>query len=93
MVEIEINKFSAIPNTIDIKIDGETHTVASVIVENLNKNPSCLFAAYKVNHPYDNFVNIRITAKDEENPVELFKNTLKNIIGNVDILIKQLAKN
>ncbi len=92
MVKLEIKNIQDVPNTVDIIITGETHTAASAIVENLNSNPDTLYSAYKVSHPYDDFVSIRISSKNNESPISLFKNTLSQLTRDLDSLITSVEE-
>lgn len=67
--KVEICKNTSGTNTMEIKLNGEGHTAASVITERLEGMTE--FAAYKITHPTDNFVTIRI--KTTENLETVFK--------------------
>lgn len=57
-------------NTIELIIHGECHTIANLIRDKILKNKSCTFCAYKMAHPHDDFVSMRISAL-EDKPVRL----------------------
>lgn len=79
-------------NVIDIVIQNETHTCAAPIVERMNSNPACLFSAYKIEHPSEDFVNIRVQGHDHKNAKEIFKESVESIIRDLDDLLTQLRK-
>lgn len=92
MVEVTVKQVNALPNTIDVVITGETHTAASAIVERLNADAACEYAAYKVGHPTDNFVTIRIKGDEHRSAKEILKNSIRTIIRDIDSLIEQMNR-
>ncbi|KAI5170322.1 DNA-directed RNA polymerase II subunit RPB11 [Pancytospora epiphaga] len=91
MTRIEITPVSAIPNTIDVIVKGEGHTASSVIVERLNNDRGCDYAAYKILHPEDNFVTIRVKG-NTRTAKEVLRSSISSIIKDLDDLIFQLKK-
>ncbi|WUR04547.1 DNA-directed RNA polymerases I and III subunit [Vairimorpha necatrix] len=87
---IEISYDKSTENTVKIKIHNETHTLGSSLSEKLTKDPRCLFSAYSVLHPKDDFMYLRvgcdktISVKDciVENLVEL-ENMTQDIINQI----------
>ncbi|OQS55805.1 hypothetical protein EHP00_1645 [Ecytonucleospora hepatopenaei] len=84
--KIEIFKELCGSNSIDVKLNGEGHTAASVITERLVDMTE--FAAYKIAHPTDSFVTIRI--KTNENPIATFKKCVKSIVYDLNDLMEQV---
>ena len=87
--KVDIVKSDSLPNTIDIRLNDEGHTAASVIVERLEE--MSIFSAYKITHPTDTYVTIRIQSK--ENPKDVFRKCVESIVEDIDGLMKQLAGN
>lgn len=87
--KVEIIKSNSLPNTIDIRLNNEGHTAASVIVERLEE--MSIFSAYKITHPTDTYVTIRIQSK--ENPRDVFQKCIESIIEDIDGLMTQLVGN
>ncbi|EED42297.1 hypothetical protein EBI_25640 [Enterocytozoon bieneusi H348] len=50
-----------------------------------------IFSAYKITHPTDTYVTIRIQSK--ENPKDVFRKCVESIVEDIDGLMKQLAGN
>jgi len=92
MPKVSIKPLGTVLNTIDVVIDKETHTAASVIVEKLNDDPMCEYAAYKVDHPRDDFVSIRIKGRGSVNPREILRNSVVSLLSDIEDLIAQTRK-
>ncbi|KAI5148428.1 DNA-directed RNA polymerase II subunit RPB11 [Enteropsectra breve] len=90
MVEVSVTPSTSAINTLDIVIEGETHTAGSCIVDRLQNDPSCLFAAYRVAHPTDHFMSMRVQGNDVQNAKEILKNGISEIIKDIDDLIQQV---
>lgn len=78
------------PNVIEIVIQKESHTCAAPIVERLNKDPACQYAAYKIEHPSDSFVSIRVQGNEHKNAKTIFTEGVYSIIEDLDSLLSQL---
>ncbi|ADM11474.1 DNA-directed RNA polymerase II [Encephalitozoon intestinalis ATCC 50506] len=88
--KVEVNYVGNTRNTIELKIDGETHTLGSLLSEELLEDKRCLFSAYRVEHPTDNHVFLRITADKDCQVKDLLLETLKRIEEDTVLLISQL---
>lgn len=91
-ISVSVSHLSAIPDTADFIITNETHTAASVIVERLASDPKCEFSAYRVDHPMDKFVSIRVTGKNGETPESVMRGCLISIIKDIEDIIVQVRK-
>lgn len=91
MPGVSIDPVSTAPNTIDVRITGETHTAASAIVERLNSDRGCDYAAYKVEHPKDDFVVIRVKGGSRA-ARDVLRGGIAGIIKDIDDLISQIKK-
>lgn len=87
MSKVSIKPSLSSINVIDVVIQDETHTCAAPIVERMNSNPACLFSAYKVDHPNDSFVSIRIQGNEHKNAKTIFEESIKSIVADLDDLI------
>lgn len=90
-IEAKITNFNQ--NIIEVTITNDTHTLAAPIVERLNKDSSCLYAAYKINHPNDNFVNLKIQGNENKKAKEILLDSIKSIIKDLDDINNQLKEN
>ncbi|KAK9457245.1 DNA-directed RNA polymerase [Dipodascopsis uninucleata] len=83
---------SRLPNTVNIKFEREDHTLGNLLRAQLLQDPRVLFAAYKVEHPlFANFV-LRIQTEEGYPPKEALKNAIMTLIGQLDRLKKEFAK-
>lgn len=77
-------------NTMELKIEGETHTLGNLLCEEMLEDKRCLFSAYRVEHPTDNHVFVRITADKDCQVRDLLLETLKRIEEDTVSLMGQL---
>lgn len=84
---------SNVLNMINVKVEGEGHTVASALTERLLSDPSCQFAAYKISHPTDTFFTLTVKGSDTRNAKDVLKQALTGMIKDIDDLTKQLKSN
>lgn len=92
MPKVSINPSLSSVNVIDIVIQDETHTFAAPIVERMNSDPACLFSAYKVEHPNDSSVSIRVQGNEHKNARTIFKESVKSIISDLNDLIQHIKE-
>jgi DNA-directed RNA polymerase subunit L len=79
-------------NSIDVTIDEESHSVASPLVERMNMDSNCVFAAYKIAHPADDFVSLKIQGNEFRNAKDILETGLRSIITDLEDLIAQVKK-
>lgn len=91
MPSVSISPVNTVPNTIDVGIKGEAHTAASAIVERLNDDRGCDYAAYKVEHPKDDFVVLRVKGNSKA-AKDVLRGSIASIIKDIDDLISQIKK-
>ena len=89
MVSIKILKEEK--NKIQLKINGETHTVLNLIRNELFKDDSVEFAGYKIDHPQiKNVVFTVITSKG--NPKTIIKKTIEKIQKKLSKIESEIKK-
>jgi DNA-directed RNA polymerase II subunit RPB11 len=88
--KVSIEYVGNVRNTIEMRIENETHTVGALLAEQLLEDRRCLFGAYRVDHPTDNHVFVRISADRTCSVKELLSETLKKIEDDTLALIEQL---
>lgn len=81
-----------VPNSVELIIEGETHTLANLLTEKLLKDERCIFSAYKVLHPLEEKVNIKVTAKQGCDVIMLVNETLRNMSKEIDECKDKFAK-
>ncbi|KAF7671483.1 DNA-directed RNA polymerase subunit L [Astathelohania contejeani] len=88
-MEFTLEADKAIPNTIEMKIKGETHTLGNLVVETMLQDKRCTFAAYDVPHPLEDQCTIRIGAEKNIPVRKLAIDNLKNLCRQIEDLIEQ----
>ena len=92
MVKVEIKPSLSSLNSIDVTIKDESHTIAAPLIERMNFDPNCVFSAYKISHPADDFVNLKIQGNEFRNAKDILETTLRSIINDLDDLVAQVLK-
>lgn len=77
------------PNTLTLKIDGETHTLGNLLAEKILKDPRCTFSAYKVSHPLKEEMELRVSASGSTPVLNMIKENLKELEEDLAGLISQ----
>ncbi|ELQ76940.1 RNA polymerase, subunit L [Trachipleistophora hominis] len=77
------------PNTVELHINGESHTLGNLIAEKILSDPRCTFSAYKVNHPLDEEVDLKVSAQKDTPVLTLIKDNLKSLEDDIESLIAQ----
>jgi DNA-directed RNA polymerase II subunit RPB11 len=89
-MSIEINYDKNIQNTLEIKIDNETHSLGSALSEKLGKDGRCLFSSYKVLHPKDDFMYLRVGCDNTIAVKEYIVENLKELESCTQDLLNQI---
>ena len=90
MSRISIKPTLASLNSIDVVISEESHTLAAPLIERMNLDLNCVYSAYKIGHPADNFVSLRIQGNESKNAKDILEDGLRSIIEDLDDIISQL---
>lgn len=77
------------PNTIELHINRESHTLGNMIAEKILSDPRCTFSAYKVSHPLNEEVDLKVSAEKDTPVLTLIKENLKGLEEDLDSLIGQ----
>ncbi len=85
-MEVEIEDVT--PNEIRVIIRGETYTLLTPIVEELNSRDDVEFAGYDVPHPLKEEGLIFLRVKEGSNPRAILKDTINSLIKEYDKLEK-----
>lgn len=78
-------------NTVELRIENETHTLGSLLSEQLLEDRRCLFSAYRVNHPTDTHVSLRVSGDRSCSVRDLLLETLRRIETDTVSLAEQFA--
>lgn len=88
-MKLEMKYDKLCPNTVELKIFEESHTLANMVVERFLSDKNCTFAAYKKTHPQDDFVLIKVSAKEEIPVRMMIIENLKKMVADIDKLVEQ----
>ncbi|XP_063670241.1 DNA-directed RNA polymerase II subunit RPB11-b2-like isoform X2 [Pan troglodytes] len=86
MLWISINKDFKVPNACLFTINKEDHTLGNIIKSQLLKDPQVLFAGYKVPHPLERKIIIRVQTTPDYSPQEAFTNAIADLISELSLL-------
>nr|XP_054543466.1 DNA-directed RNA polymerase II subunit RPB11-a-like isoform X1 [Pan troglodytes] len=84
--KISINKDFKVPNACLFTINKEDHTLGNIIKSQLLKDPQVLFAGYKVPHPLERKIIIRVQTTPDYSPQEAFTNAIADLISELSLL-------
>ncbi|CAF1151083.1 unnamed protein product [Adineta steineri] len=85
--KIIVEKDTKVPNAVVFTIAKEDHTLANMLRAQLLKDPQVIFAGYKIPHPLENKVILRVqTSGHEYSPINAMENAIKDLIFEINIL-------
>ncbi|KAI5180862.1 DNA-directed RNA polymerase II subunit RPB11 [Nematocida sp. AWRm80] len=76
-IQIAEDKMS---NSIEMSIKDENHTLGNILSNKLQSREEVLFAAYKIPHPLQNILKIKVTTESNTSPIESVKESLEELI-------------
>jgi DNA-directed RNA polymerase II subunit RPB11 len=87
--KVEYQKDTKSQNTGSFIIQKEDHTLGNVLTMQLFQNSNVLFAGYKMPHPLEHYVAIKIQTNSQTKPEVAMYNALDNLIEQCCILEKK----
>jgi len=84
--KIEIQKDTKVPNAAIFTVNKEDHTIGNLIRTQLLKDPKVLFAGYKVPHPLESKIQIRIQTTPQYSPQLALTNAITDLISEFSLL-------
>ncbi|RVE72954.1 DNA-directed RNA polymerase II subunit RPB11-a [Trachinotus anak] len=84
--KISISKDTKVPNACLFTLNKEDHTLGNIIRAQLLKDPQVLFAGYKVPHPLEHKIVIRVQTTADYSPQEAFTNAITDLISELSLL-------
>jgi len=85
---LRIEEDAKVPNAATFTLRKQDHTLGNMIRSQLLLDPTVLFAGYKVPHPLENDIIIKIQTDERSNPSEALKRACQLLI-NQTLHIKQ----
>ncbi len=71
-------------NRLEIRLRGEDHTMANLIVKLAIRKPHVTYAAYRIDHPLVSDPVVIIATDGSVKPIEVLKEVLEDIVRLVD---------
>ncbi|KAJ1848239.1 DNA-directed RNA polymerase II core subunit [Coemansia sp. RSA 2703] len=84
--KIEILKDAKMANCLQFNIQREDHTLANILRYRLLKHPQVLFAAYRMPHPLEYYVELKVQTTPRTTPVDVVKEAIQSLMleyGNI----------
>eukprot|EP00658_Telonema_sp_P-2_P057434 TRINITY_DN458_c0_g1_i4.p1 TRINITY_DN458_c0_g1~~TRINITY_DN458_c0_g1_i4.p1 ORF type:complete len:105 (+),score=24.18 TRINITY_DN458_c0_g1_i4:180-494(+) len=76
-----VQKETKVPNAALITVECEDHTVGNLTRIQLLRNKKVLFAGYKVPHPLENKVQIRVQTTPDTTPTKVTNHALMDLVS------------
>jgi len=68
--ELRVTVLRSEPNRLTLRIVGEDHTLLNLLVEELNKDSSVAFAAYRQEHPLTGEYTLTVVTDGSKTPLQ-----------------------
>merc|ERR1712124_177432 len=81
-----------VENAIEIVLLKEDHTLGNLIRMQLHTNDNVLFSGYKVQHPLEHTVLLKVRCASQVKPIEAFRNSLEELLGEIKVLTGELNR-
>jgi len=89
---IHIYPDEKVPDAATFQIWLEDHTLGNILRMELLRNENVLFAGYKVRHPLDHMIELRIQTLPKSNPETALRAAVKNLRGETRSMLEQFDK-
>ncbi|KNC46109.1 RNA polymerase II core subunit [Thecamonas trahens ATCC 50062] len=84
--KLSLEKDTKVPNAATFTIQCEDHTLGNLLRMNLLENDKVLFAGYKIPHPLENYLLLRIQTVPESTPSAALQQALSDLVQSVAVL-------
>ncbi|VDM17274.1 unnamed protein product [Hydatigera taeniaeformis] len=89
LTEVFVEKDTHVPHAAIFTLNREDHTLGNMITRQLLKDPRVLFAGYKVPHPLEHRIVIRVQTTSTVTPLEVFSSAIKDLISEISNIEEQ----
>ncbi len=79
--KLTIEKDTRIQNAATFTVEREDHTIGNVVRMQLLRDPTVLFAGYRVPHPLEHHVLIKVQCTDESRPTLALSNSIRDLVS------------
>jgi len=86
---IQIWPDEKVPDAVVFKIWLEDHTLGNILRMELLRNENVLFAGYKVPHPLDHMIELRVQTLPKSNPQTALRSAIRNLRGECRSMLEQ----
>lgn len=86
MKKVQYDRDMKIMNAATFVIQREDHTIGNVIRMQLHKDPSVLFAGYKLPHPLQYKIIIKIQTTSQSSPMQAYNQAVNDLDKELDHL-------
>eukprot|EP00108_Taenia_solium_P001346 TsM_000536800 transcript=TsM_000536800 gene=TsM_000536800 len=87
--KVFVEKDTHVPHAAIFTLNREDHTLGNMITRQLLKDPRVLFAGYKVPHPLEHRIVIRVQTTPAVTPLEVFSSAIKDLISEISNIEEQ----
>ena len=84
--KITLNRDTRLPHAATFTILKEDHTLGNLLRHQLLKDKRVIFAGYRVPHPLEHTVELRVQTTDESTPIQVLQEAVQELIANLGTL-------
>ena len=90
--KIKTEKVGGVTNAIIFYINKEDHTVGCLLRDQLLKDPRVLFAGYRITHPLENQIMLRVQTITGFTPQQAFTEAIQAVSRELEVLEERTRK-
>eukprot|EP01108_Squamamoeba_japonica_P002776 TRINITY_DN2366_c0_g1_i1.p1 TRINITY_DN2366_c0_g1~~TRINITY_DN2366_c0_g1_i1.p1 ORF type:complete len:119 (-),score=21.29 TRINITY_DN2366_c0_g1_i1:50-406(-) len=90
--KITFEKDTKVPNSGTFTIQKEDHTLGCMLTTSLLQNPNVLFAGYKMPHPLQYHMLVRVTTTPQTTPIRVVQESLEALRDEVSLLDERFTE-
>ncbi|GAA5919112.1 hypothetical protein JCM6882_005126 [Rhodosporidiobolus microsporus] len=78
--KVQVDEDTKIPNAATLTVNKEDHTLANMLRSQLLLNPTVLFCGYKLPHPLESKVVIKVQTDGSQTPIVAVQDAISQLI-------------
>eukprot|EP01102_Stenamoeba_stenopodia_P005333 TRINITY_DN15926_c0_g1_i1.p1 TRINITY_DN15926_c0_g1~~TRINITY_DN15926_c0_g1_i1.p1 ORF type:complete len:124 (+),score=30.11 TRINITY_DN15926_c0_g1_i1:146-517(+) len=82
--KVSIKKDTKIKNAATFRILREDHTLGNLLRMQLHRDPNVLFAGYRMPHPLEHNIELKVQTTDDSSPEAAVDNAIKDLLLELD---------
>ncbi|KAG2378655.1 hypothetical protein C9374_008294 [Naegleria lovaniensis] len=79
-IKVKAEKIEKMPNAANFIVNKEDHTLGNIIRMRLHEDRRVLFAGYKIPHPLEHHIEIKIQTTEDSEPREALMESIASLI-------------